>query len=107
MAIILSTYVYGADKKLDGSQAFSSYAEVGYTYNFNDNNALSLALGVNLNKSFYTDYKKEINVVNVTLKYATSFKFGNFKLPVSASYIFNPSKEKSFFTFSLYFNSLT
>lgn len=103
--LTLSTYVYGADKKLNGSQAFSSYAEVGYTYNFNNNNALSLVLGANLNKSFYTDYEKGINVVNITLKYATSFKFGSFKLPVSASYIVNPFKEKSFFTFSLYFNS--
>lgn len=103
--ITLSTYVYGADKRRNGSQAFSSYAEVGYTYNFNDSNALSLALGANLNKSFYTDYEKGINIVNITLKYATNFKIGSFKLPVSASYILNPSKEKTFFTFSLYFNS--
>lgn len=100
-----STYVFGADKKMNGNQAFSSYAEMGYTYKFNDNNALSLALGANLNKSFYTNYEKGLNVVNIALKYATNFKFGKFKLPVSASYILNPYKEKTFFTFSLYFNS--
>lgn len=103
--LTLSTYVFGADKKLNGEQAFSSYAEVGYTYSFNDNNDLSFALGANLNKSFYTDYEKSLNVVNIVLKYATRFTFGKFKLPVSASYILNPYKEKSYVTFSLYFNS--
>lgn len=101
----LSTFVYGSDKKINGNQAFSSYTEVGYTYNFNDNNALSLACGVNLNKGFYTNFEKGLNVVNITLKYTTFFQLGGFKLPVSASYIINPYKEKLFFTFSLYFNS--
>lgn len=102
--LTLSMYVFGADKKLDGEQAFSSYAEIGYTHAFNDNNALSLAVGANLNKGFYTDYEKGFNVVNMALKYATSFTFGKFQLPVSASYILNPYKEKSYITFSLYFN---
>ena len=103
--LTLSTYVYGSDKNLSGNQAFSSYIELGYTYNFTNNNMLSLALGANLNKGFYTNYEKGFSVVNITLKYATNFSFGNFKLPVSVSYILNPHKEKSFFTFSLYFNS--
>lgn len=102
--LTLSTYVFGADKKLDGEQAFSSYAEIGYTYSFNDNNALSLAVGANLNKGFYTDYEKGFNVVNMTLKYATCFTFGKFELPASVSYILNPYKEKSYLTFSFYFN---
>lgn len=103
--LTLSTYVFGADKKLNGNQAFSSYAEVGYSHSFNDNNDLSLVLGANLNKSFYTGYEKGFNVINITLKYATRLMFGKFKLPVSASYILNPYKEKSYITFSLYFNS--
>lgn len=102
--LTLSTYIFGADKKTNGNQAFSSYAEFGYTYNFTENNNLSLAIGANLNKSFYTDYEKNFSVVNIALKYATSFTFGKFRLPVSASYILNPYKEKSYFTFSLYFN---
>lgn len=101
----LSTYVYGLDKKINGSQAFSSYMEAGYTYNFNENNALSLVCGASLNKSFYTDFEQGVNVINVTLRYATAFQLGNFKLPVSASYILNPYRNKSFFTFSFYFNS--
>ena len=105
MWVTVSTYLFGADKKLNGGQAFSSYVEAGYTYAFNDKNALSLAVGTNLNKGFYTSYEKEFCVVNIALKYVTSFTFGKFKLPISASYILNPYKEKSYLTFSLYFNS--
>ena len=101
--LTLSTFVYGADKKLNGSQAYSSYAEIGYTHTFNDDNNLSLALGAALNKSFYTDYEKGFNIVNIAVKYATAFELGKFKLPVSASYIINPYREKSYFTFSTYF----
>lgn len=101
--VTLSTYVFGADKNEDGKQMYSSYAEVGYTYSFNDNNSLALCVGANLNKGFYTDCQSGFNVVNINAKYSTAFKFGSFRLPVSASYILNPYKNKSFFTLSLYF----
>ena len=101
--VTVSTYIFGADKNEEGKQMYSSYAEVGYTYSFNDNNSMALCIGANLNKSFYTDYQSGFNVVNINAKYNTAFKFGNYKLPVSASYILNPYKNKSFFTMSLYF----
>ena len=101
--VTVSTYVFGADKNEDGKQMYSAYAEVGYTHSFNDNNSMSLCVGANLNKSFYTDYQSGFNVVNINAKYSTAFKFGKFRLPVSASYILNPYKNKSFFTMSLYF----
>lgn len=103
--LTFSTYFWGADKKPSGRQAYSSYVELGYTHAFNNDNSLSLAMGANLNKGFYTDYEHGFNVVNVTAKYATSFKFGKYRLPVSASYVLNPFREKSFVTFSMYFNS--
>ena len=103
MWVTVSTYIFGADKNEEGKQMYSSYAEVGYTYSFNDNNSMALCIGANLNKSFYTDYQSGFNVVNINAKYNTAFKFGNYKLPVSASYILNPYKNKSFFTMSLYF----
>ncbi len=103
--LTLSTFVYGADKNIEGRQAFSSYAELGYTFAFNEDNDLSLSAGAALNESFYTNYTHGFNVVNLAVRYATSFKLGNFVLPVSASYIFNPFMGKGFFTFSLYFNS--
>lgn len=102
--LTLSTFVYGADKNLNDNQAYSTYAEIGYTHNFNDDNNLFLTLGASLNKSFYTDYKKGFNIVNIALKYATAFNFDKFQIPVSVSYIINPYREKSYFTFSTYFN---
>ncbi len=101
--VTVSCYIFGADKNEEGKQMYSSYAEVGYTYSFNDNNSMALCIGANLNKSFYTDYQSGFNVVNINAKYNTAFKFGNYKLPVSASYILNPYRNKSFFTMSLYF----
>ena len=101
--VTVSTYVFGADKNEDGKQMYSAYAEVGYTHSFNENNSMSLCVGANLNKSFYTEYQSGFNVVNINAKYSTAFKFGKFHLPVSAGYILNPYKNKSFFTMSLYF----
>ena len=101
--VTVSTYVFGADKNEDGKQMYSAYAEVGYTHSFNDNNSMSLCVGANLNKSFYTEYQSGFNVVNINANYRTAFKFGKFHLPVSAGYILNPYKNKSFFTMSLYF----
>ena len=101
--ITLSSYIFGADKNEEGKQMYSSYAEVGYTYSFNDDNNIALCVGANLNEGFYTGYQSGFNVVNINAKYSTAFKFGNYKLPVSASYVLNPYKNKSFFTMSLYF----
>ena len=101
----LSTYVFGADKDLQGKQAYSSYIELGYLHAFNENNELSLSVGANLNKSFYTQYESGFNVVNVTLKYLTNIPIGKFRLPVSGSLIFNPYINKPFFSLSLYLKS--
>ncbi|MBQ9229557.1 MAG: hypothetical protein IJ190_00080 [Prevotella sp.] len=100
-----STYIFGADKKNNGKNAYSSYVELGYHYDFNNDNKLNLILGVALNKSFYTNYEKGFSVVNMALKYSTMFKLGSFRLPVSASYIVNPYKEKSYVSLSVYLNS--
>lgn len=101
--VTVSTYIFGADKNTDGKQMYSSYAEIGYTHSFTENNQIALCVGANLNKGFYTDNQSGFNVVNINAKYSTAFKFGNYKLPVSASYVLNPYKNKSYFTMSLYF----
>lgn len=101
--VTVSTYIFGADKNADGKQMYSSYAEVGYTHSFNDDNKIALCVGANLNKGFYTNNESGFNVVNINAKYSTAFKFGSYKLPVSASYVLNPYMNKSYFTMSLYF----
>ena len=101
----LSSFVYGNDKKENGKQAYSSYVELGYTHSFSDNNSLSLAVGANLNKSFYTKYEKGFNVTNITAKYMTGINFGKFTLPISGSFIYNPIIDKPYFSMSIYFSS--
>lgn len=105
MWMTLSSFIFGNDKRADGKQAYSSYVELGYTHSFNDNNALSLSAGANLNKSFYTRYEKGFNVANITAKYTTGIPFGKFVLPVSGSFIYNPIIDKPFFSLSVYFSS--
>ena len=100
--LTLSSYVFGMDKKPNGSQAFSSYAEIGYNHHFKGNNVMTVLVGAELNRGFYTDYEKGFSVCNVAAKYTTSIPLGKFKLPISASLVFNPYKEKAYFTFSAY-----
>lgn len=101
--VTLSSYIFGADKNSEGKQMYSSYAEIGYKHSFTEDNKISVCVGANLNKGFYTNYESGFNVVNFNAKYETAFKFGSYKLPVSASYILNPYINKSYFTMSLYF----
>lgn len=98
--VLLSTYIGGADKNLDGKQAYSSYAEVGGYYDFTADDRLSLALGSSLNTSFYTDYACGGSIVNIDLKYAHTAHLGSLDIPLSASWIYNPYKDKTYLTFS-------
>lgn len=100
--LIMSSYVFGADKTPNGNQAFSSYAEIGYIHQFKGNNTMTILVGAEINKGFYTDYEKNFSVCNVAARYNTFIPLGKYKLPVSASLIFNPYKEKAYFTFSAF-----
>ena len=101
--LTLSTFIYGADHRTDGRQAYSSYAELGYNYNFKEIHNLSLTLGAALNKGMYTDYEGGFNVVNIELKYQIDIPIGHFSLPLSGAYILNPYNKKSYFDFGLSF----
>lgn len=99
--ILLSSYFAGADKNpTTEKNAWSSYAEIGGHYDFDDDNILSLAIGAALNKSFYNDYNHGFSICNIELKYAHDFSFNKITVPLSVSYIVNPYKEKSFVTFT-------
>ncbi len=101
---MVSTFFYGADKNMEGEQAWSAYAEIGYHYDFSETNILSLALGASLNKSLYNNFETGFSVVNIALKYQTAIPMGDYNLPVSAQYVINPQKEKSYLSFSVYLN---
>ena len=51
--LMVSNYFAGADKKLDGKQAYSTYAEIGGHYDFLNDHQLALAVGAAFNKSCY------------------------------------------------------
>lgn len=98
MHFTVGSIIFGDDKKENGNNAFSTYAEVGYTHEFNDKNALHAVAGAALNKSFYNDYGKNFNFVNLTAAYTRVFSFWKFEeFPVTASYTYNPYLEKSYF----------
>ena len=95
----VSNFFAGADKNLDGKQAYSTYAEVGGHYNFLNDHSLSLAVGAAFNKSCYNGYEHDFSVCNVELKYTYNATIKDFTLPLSVSYIINPVYEKSHVNF--------
>ena len=102
LTAMLSTFFFGADKNIDGDQAWSTYAELGYHYDFTETNIFSVAVGASLNKSFYNNFETGFSIVNIALKYQTAIPVNaKFQLPVSAQYVINPQKEKSYISFSL------
>lgn len=99
---LFSTFFYGADKKENGNQAWSTYAEFGYHYDFSETNVLSVSLGASLNKSLYNNYETSFSIVNVAVKYETElYAAKQFSIPASVQYVVNPQKEKNFLSFSL------
>lgn len=102
---LLSTFFYGADKNLEGNQAWSTYAELGYHYDFSETNIFSVTLGASLNKSLYNNLETGFSIVNIALKYQTAIPTGKkFSIPVSAQYVINPQREKSYISFSIGLN---
>lgn len=93
--LTVSNFFAGADKKADGKQAYSTYAELGGHYDFLNDHSLSLAVGAAFNKSCYNGYEHDFSICNVELKYTYNVAMKNFTLPLSVSYIINPVYEKS------------
>ena len=105
ISAMISTFFYGADKNADGDQAWSTYAELGYHYDFSETSILSVALGASLNKSLYNNFEKGFSIVNVAVKYQMElYATKRFSLPASVQYVVNPQKEKNYISFSLGLN---
>ena len=102
--ILASTYVAGADT-LPGTtkNAFSSYLELGLHYDFLNDHQIALACGMALNKSFYNDYEKKFSVCNVMLQYTYNVRIKWWTLPLKAALVYNPYRNKFYFTASAYF----
>ena len=102
--LTVSNFFAGADKNLDGKQAYSTYAELGGHYDFLNDHQLALAVGAAFNKSCYNGYAHDFGICNVELKYTYNLKFKNdWALPLSVAYIINPVYEKSHVNFTASF----
>ena len=98
--LTVSNFFAGADKNLDGKQAFSTYAELGGHYDFLNDHSFSLAVGAAFNKSCYNAYAHQFGICNVELKYTYNLAVGGLAIPVSAAYIVNPVFNKTFVNFT-------
>lgn len=98
--LTVSNFFAGADKDLDGNQAYSTYVEVGAHYDFLNDHRLVLAAGIAFNKSCYNAYEDDFGVCNLEFKYTYNVNFNDrFILPLSVAYIVNPVFNKSFVNF--------
>ncbi len=97
--LTLSNFFAGADKNLEGCQAYSTYAEIGGHYDFLDDHSLSLAVGAAFNESCYSGYAHDFGICNIELKYTYNLAMKDFTLPLSVAYIINPVYEKSHVNF--------
>lgn len=99
--LTVSNFFAGADKNLEGKQAYSTYAELGGYYDFLNSHRIALAVGFALNKSCYNAYERGFSVCNVELKYTYNLCIkDDFLLPLSVSYIVNPIFNKSHVNFT-------
>lgn len=98
--LTVSNFFYGADKDLEGKQAYSTYAELGTHYDFLNDHQLSLAVGAALNKSCYNGYAHNFGVCSIDLRYTYNVTINDFTLPLSVAYIINPVYEKAFVNFT-------
>jgi hypothetical protein len=98
--LTVSNFFAGADKTLDGKQAYSTYMELGGHYDFLNDHRLSMAVGAALNKSCYNAYAHQFGVCNIELKYTYNFIVGSYTLPFSTAFIVNPVFNKTFVNFT-------
>ena len=99
--LTISNFFYGADKKMNGEQAYSTYIEAGTYYDYSKNNRLGVSIGAACSESIYNGYEKGFGICNVEIKYTHTLEFENgWSLPLNVAYIINPINEKSFVNFS-------
>lgn len=96
-SLTVSNFFAGADKTLEGNQAYSTYAELSTWYDFLKGQRISVTCGVAFNKSCYNNYSRDFGVCNLEAKYTYNVELNNGKsMPLSCSYILNPIYKKAF-----------
>lgn len=101
LSLTVSNFFAGADKGIDGKQAYSTYADLTTWYDFVDGHRISATCGVAFNKSCYNAYEHDFGICNIEAKYTYNLTFKNSTtLPLCCSYILNPVFKKSYVNFT-------
>ena len=100
LSLTVSNFFAGADKTLDGKQAYSTYAELCGYYDFKDDHRIALTLGAAFNKSCYNGYEHDFGICNIELKYTYNLELSKLSIPIGVAYIINPVYEKSHINFT-------
>lgn len=86
---------------LRGAPTFSSYLEAGVHHTFERICTASLIVGSSILKGMYTDYSKDFAVIHCELKASRVLTCGSVSFPISASFLVNPYRKKSYFAASV------
>ncbi len=99
LRILLTTFVYGADKDENSNNYYSSYIELGYKINTKQLN-YDFFIGAALNDNFV--YLNDKGIINVGLKLEKSLKITDkFSLPLNLTLSSNPVRENIFIVFGI------
>ncbi len=97
LSVSLNTMFYGADKKSDGSQAYSTYIELGYP--ISDNTKLFLGGSLGESGNYGTT---GLGLTNIGLKTSKSIEITDkFSLPVYGILGVNPTAKDAFLVFGI------
>jgi len=93
-------FFYGADKKINGDQAYSTYFELGYPFRV-AGQPLDVFIGGTPQEGLY---HSEAGIVNVGLSTSKELEISDrFKLPIKASLSVNPAADNIFFVIGMTF----
>ncbi|MFO7723439.1 MAG: TorF family putative porin [Bacteroidales bacterium] len=98
VSLLVGTFFYGGDKNPEGDQNYSTYAELGYTFETKAGN-LEPFIGFTPAEGLYGN---TLGVVNLGVSSSRSIKINDrFELPVTTSLITNPQISNIYFVFGI------
>ncbi|MEA3504917.1 MAG: hypothetical protein U9R32_06935 [Bacteroidota bacterium] len=96
-----SSALYGADLDQHGDQRYSSYFETKYNFNLHKS-SVDVFMGLTNGDSFYDE---DFSIINLGVSASrTLFSNNNVTIPIKASIVGNPSKEKIHLSFTISFS---
>lgn len=98
LELTASSFIYGADRDVNGDNYYSTYFEAGYPFKWKANN-LKLFVGMTPQEGLYAT---DIAVVNIGVKNTREIKITeNFSIPITGLLILNPNSENIFFVLAI------